>query len=129
MSEDNKIFPKSIRFSEDDIKRIEKAIVKKIHIEEKITTFSQFVIDAVMKEVKKIEKVRLEDMRDMILNAHYRKDITSFEKEIKNCLVELYPEASVEVGKDMVTFKIKTERNREAVSDEVMGALKKIIKN
>jgi len=43
-------------------------------------------------------------------------------------LGEKYHEGKVEVGGDIVTFKVETDKNREAIADDVTDEIKRIIK-
>jgi len=120
--------PKSIRFTEEELQRIQKAIVKKIGLEGKTCIFSEFVVDAVLKEVKKIEEVRVKNMMSLALNVYYGRDISSYKDAVVTRLKESYPLATIEVGGDLLSFKIETDKNREALANEVQEELKKIIK-
>lgn len=129
MSTTTKSIPKSIRFSEEELRRIQNALVKKISIEGRTCTFSEFVVEAVIEEVAKIEKVRVKNMKDLTVNAYYQRDISSYKDIVVTRLKKLYPQASVEVGGDLVSFKIKTDQGLEGLANEVQGELNKIIKH
>lgn len=127
MTSSTKSVPKSIRFTKEELQRIQEAMVKKIGLQGKTCTFSEFVVYAVLREVKKIEKVRIKNMTHLAFNVYYRRDISSYKDAVVTRLEELYPQATIEVGGDLVSFRIETDKNREALANEVQEELKKII--
>jgi hypothetical protein len=127
MTNFHKTIPKSIRFTEEELQRIEKAMVEKIQLEGKTYTFSQFVVSAVFKEVKKLEKAEVKNMRHMkqVMN-YFGRDISSHKKDIEVRLEELYPDAIINVDSDKVTFELLTDKNRNTISLNVGSEVQKI---